>query len=221
MQNVQMSMQTQTHRTGASQPLRALILDDSKVDRMRIIRMSQKAELNISFDEADGLRDFEAALGEGAYDLCLIDYRLSEGDGLIALEMLARHPLQKEARAMMIAGDSQIQVAIDAMKSGCTDFLLKDHLTEDRLSRAIGGMEAARLGRGVAPEAGQFARDHSDEMRAILSGMLRQVRNLRQPGPSAGQTLDGIEASCARLWNFLEDLKAAAPRATPPQHRLN
>ena len=211
---------------GADRPLQALLLDDNRVDRLRIIRLCKSAGLNIAFDEATTLGAFSEALSRTVYDLFLIDYRLGEGDGLIALEMIGRYPAQQDARAIMIAGDSQIQVAIDAMKSGCGDFLLKDHLTEDRLVRTIGAVmqqtsrRATAISGSYAPEAAQFAQDHAGEMRAILSSMLRQVRSLRR---SAGRSaeVDGLEVSCARLWNFLEALKAAAPSKPIPRQRLN
>lgn len=219
MQNVPSYSPHATGSTVGVRPLRALLLDDSRVDRMRIMRLCDSADVELTFDEAGSLHEFKAALDQTVYDLCLIDYRLPEGDGLIALELLSRHPMQREAKTLMIAGDSQIQVAIDAMKSGCSDFLLKDHLTEDRLIRAIEAVQRDQSGPKFVPEAGAFAREHGGEMRAILSGMLRQVRNLRRVGGPSVE-VEAIEASCARLWNFLEAMKAATPVPKSPT-RLN
>lgn len=227
MQYIQSSPATALRPIGGDRPLRALLLDDNRVDRMRIMRLCDSADLDLDFEEASTLAEFDGALSGSPYDLFLIDYRLGEGDGLIALDMIGRYPAQQNARAIMIAGDSQIQVAVDAMKSGCGDFLLKDHLTEARLLRTIEGVMSQKpLGRApalpqVAVEAAEFAQDHSGEMRAILSAMLRQVRSLRQSNGRNAE-VDGLEVSCARLWNFLELLKAAAPtQAAQAPPRLN
>lgn len=220
MHHVQSSPVVSNLPVGSDRPIRALLLDDNRVDRMRIMRLCDSAELDIAFDEASTLAEFDTALSGTTYDLFLIDYRLGEGDGLIALDMIGRYPAQENARAIMIAGASQIQVAVDAMKSGCSDFLLKDHLTEARLVRTIesimGQSALSRSSKSLAfaPEAAEFARDHSGEMRAILSAMLRQVRSLRRSGGRTPE-IDGLEVSCARLWNFLELLKSAAPTPAP------
>lgn len=227
MQYIQSSPVASTLPVGADRPIRALILDDNRVDRMRIMRLCDGTDLDIDFDEASTLAEFDRALGGSPYDLFLIDYRLGEGDGLIALEMIGRYPALENARAIMIAGASQIQVAVDAMKSGCGDFLLKDHLTEARLLRTIETLMSQKPLRRtpasapIAPEVAEFARDHSGEMRAILSAMLRQVRSLRRSN-GRNVEVDGLEVSCARLWNFLELLKAASPKQAPEMpSRLN
>lgn len=211
-----------SHQPGlfkASYPVRALILDDNRVDRLRIARLCKEADLKIHFDEAATLAEFQEAIATNAYDLFLIDYRLGEGDGLIALDVLSRHSVQSDASVIMIAGDSQIQVAIDALKGGCSDFLLKDHLTPDRLMRTIIAALQPKGDGAARRQAVQYVDDHGADMRAILSSMLRHVRTLRSGG-QAGAEMDGLEASCARLWNFLEALKSET-RVTPMPQRLN
>jgi len=200
--------------------IRVLLLDDNRVDRMRIERFCRDGDLEIDLVQATSLVDFAAALDGPRFDVFLIDYRLGEGDGLIALEVLNRHPGQRSGTAIMVAGEGQIQVAIDAMKAGCRDFLLKDHLTADVLARALSRAlqapgEASALPAARSNGARRFAEDNAAEMRAILSAMLRHVRSLRHAGgPEAA--LDGVEAATARLWNFLEGLKAAERDRTAP-----
>ena len=74
--------------------VRGLILDDSAVDRMRMKRLCQKAELDISFSEASTISEFARKIDGSTFEVVLLDYRLMQGDGLIALEMLKRHPRQ-------------------------------------------------------------------------------------------------------------------------------
>lgn len=209
--------------------LRVLVLDDSRVDRRRIERLCREADIEVELEEAATLQAFTEALEGPLFDLFVIDYRLGEGDGLIALETLNRHPVQRAGASIMVAGEGPVQVAVDAMKAGCGDFLLKDHLTADVLLRAMSGAldrRAAALGAPrqaayAAPGSGHFARENAAEMRAILSSMLRHVRTLRRAG-GPDTAVQGVETSAARLWNFLEALKSAerAARAAGPA-RLN
>lgn len=203
-------------RMPAPASLRVLVLDDSRVDRRRIERLCREADIEVDLEEAATLQAFTEALEGPPFDLFVIDYRLGEGDGLIALETLNRHPVQRAGASIMVAGEGPVQVAVDAMKAGCGDFLLKDHLSADVLLRAMSGAldrRAAALGAPrqpahPSPGSGHFVRENAAEMRSILSSMLRHVRTLRRAGgPEAA--LQGVEASAARLWNFLEALKAA------------
>ena len=135
-------------RTKAEAPptpaIKALILDDNAVDRQRIKRLCRQAELDMTFTEVGTIAEFASKIDSGSYELFFIDYRLVQGDGLIALEMLKRHPRQKTSASIMVAGESQIQVAVDAMKSGCADFLLKD------ASREVLGCRGPPMGRFLA-----------------------------------------------------------------------
>lgn len=199
-------------------PQRALILDDSEMDRMRLRRMCQAAELSLEIDEVSTIREFEAALDERDYALVFLDYLLVQGDGLIALEMLRRHPAQGSAAAIMIAGLGQIQVAIDALKRGCSDYIIKENLSPDVLTRAVGAalkvidpVETARVlderDTQVRSAIAKFESEAVGEIRTCLSGIMRRTRSLKgmvhggqplEPG-----VVDGLEASCTRLWDYL------------------
>lgn len=209
----------------------ALILDDSEVDRSRIRRMSRTADIDVTFTEAATIQEFGAKLDTQTFDIVLLDYRLVQGDGLIALEMLRRHPNQEDTPSIMIAGEGQIQVAVDALKGGCSDYLIKENLTPDLLGRAIvHAIEKTELKASLSEEEsmrsslqsslGRFSETCGAEMRTILSGMLRRSRGMRRnPAAITEDDVAGLEKSCERLWEFLEEFRVfvsdAADRRTP------
>lgn len=211
---------------------RALILDDSEVDRLRLRRIAQDSDLDLDFVEAATIADFASKLDAGPYRIVFLDYRLVQGDGLIALEMLHRHPVQSNVPSVMIAGEGQIQVAIDAMKGGCSDFLIKDKLTPDLLRRAVShAIEKTELRASLSAEEemrtamqnslGRFAAGCGSEMRSILSGMLRHVRAMRRnPATITADEVGAVERSCERLWGFLEEFQEfvseTSTRERPP-----
>lgn len=76
---------------------------------------------------------FKACLERGGYDLILSDFSMPEFDGLNALGM-AR--LQRpEIPFLFVSGTIGEELAIEALKSGATDYVLKDRLP--RLEPAV------------------------------------------------------------------------------------
>ena len=214
---------------------RALILDDSEVDRTRLRRICRQAELDLEFKQCGSIPEFAAMLDGPAFDIVFLDYRLVQGDGLIALDMLRRHPIQKSAAAIMIAGEAQIQVAVDALKNGCNDFIVKENLGPNLIYRAVrNAMENRALKSALSSEEenrvrmqaslGRFAKSCGAEMRTILSSMLRHSRAMRRQAASGAalgpDDLAAMEKSCERLWDFLEEFQAFVSEASKDQ-RVN
>ena len=117
--------------------IRVLLLDDSKFDRARIRRMSDKTNLSIQMDEVDSIATMNAAVARENYDLIMIDYRLPVGNGLDALDHVLQNDLNSEAGKIMITGDGARETAVQAMRHGCHDFLTKEEMNADALRRAM------------------------------------------------------------------------------------
>ncbi len=215
--------------------IQALILDDSAVDRRRLRRLCRDADVAIAFTEVGNIADFAAKIDQMSFDLFFIDYRLVQGDGLIALEMLRRHPSQQSAASIMVAGEGQIQVAIDALKCGCSDFLLKDMMGPEMLSRAVAHALDSKRERttshsenpdgALSTALSRFALSSGAEMRSILSSMLRRTRALKHQAaasyPLKAEDFAAIDASCTRLWEFLEEYQAFVADLTEAPRRLH
>lgn len=209
----------------------ALVLDDSEVDRLRLKRMAQSTDLQIEFVEAATIAEFASKLNQRRFDIVFLDYRLVQGDGLIALEMLRRHPENAKSPSIMIAGEGQIQIAVDAMKSGCNDYLIKGNLTSSLLERSIlHAIETSGLRQSLTAEEerrkaiqnslGRFSASCGSEMRTILSAMLRRARGMRRnPGAISGDDVQSLETSCEKLWNFLDEFQEFVTDASAPQDK--
>ena len=118
-------------------PISALVLDDSAFDRRRISRMGAALELPITFEEAATLDAMRSCLSRGTYDVMLIDYHLSEGDGLAALEVLKQDERNRDSIKIMVSNDDRLNVAVNALKMGCDDYLNKSAITAEALRHAI------------------------------------------------------------------------------------
>lgn len=112
---------------------RILVVDDEEHIRQLIRLTLETAGYDVGEAE-DGYRGLEA-FGDGrAWDVVLLDQRMPGLDGLETLRsMRERSP---GARVVMVTAFASIELAVDAMKLGATDFLRKP-MTPEMLRNAV------------------------------------------------------------------------------------
>jgi signal transduction histidine kinase len=117
---------------------RLLIVDDDETDR-RLYGWLLERQAPGQFDihhAADGAAGL-AALRAMAFDCVLLDFSLPDVTGLEFLtDAVVNGTLP--AAFVLITGHGNEAIAVDAMKLGVQDYLVKDHVNEGRLWRAIG-----------------------------------------------------------------------------------
>lgn len=108
-------------------PLRILCLEDNRLDGELIALRLQNDGVDHTIERVDTRESFAEAIATGTYDLILADYALPSFDGLSALRMVrSRHP---DLPFIFVSGASGEDIAIEAVKSGATDYVLKQRLT--------------------------------------------------------------------------------------------
>jgi PAS domain S-box-containing protein len=113
-----------------------LLLEDSELDARLIRARLEEAELDFHLDRVDSREDFLRALARGSYDLILSDYNVPAFDGLSALHAARR--FQPEIPFLFVSGALGEDRAIDLLRRGATDYILKD-----RLERLVPSLERA------------------------------------------------------------------------------
>jgi len=107
--------------------LRILILEDNASDAELVQRELRKAGLDFAARVAPDRRSYLEALDAFAPDLVLADYSLPGFDGLTALS-LARQRLG-EVPVVIVSGAIGEETAIETLKAGATDYVLKQRLS--------------------------------------------------------------------------------------------
>src|SRR5881409_379438 len=125
---------------GASQSpspvLRILHLEDTPADGELIQSMLEAGGIACTIQRVETPAGFEAALDQGCFDLILSDHTLPCFDGLSALERARqKHP---EVPFIFVSGTIGEELAVDSLKQGATDYVLKD-----RLSRLVTSVQRA------------------------------------------------------------------------------
>src|SRR5260370_32729974 len=109
-------------------PERLLLLEDNECDA-ELLRRSIRAEWpNCDLLRVSSKSGFEAALNEGNFDLILSDYMVPGFPGPLALALaLERCP---DVPFLFISGAIGDEVAVESLKAGATDYVLKDRLAK-------------------------------------------------------------------------------------------
>jgi PAS domain S-box-containing protein len=115
------------------QTLRILHLEDNPMDASLVSATLAAEAIRCEIVHASTRPGFLAALEDGPYDLILSDFALPGFDGVSAQTIArARHP---EVPFLFVSGTMGEEVAIERLKDGATDYVLKHRLT--RLAPAV------------------------------------------------------------------------------------
>jgi DNA-binding response OmpR family regulator len=127
---------------------RILIIDDEEHIR-RMMRLTLEAagyEVGEAHDGADGLRLFADG---SAWSLVVLDQRMPGMDGLETLRELKQK--NSSARVVMATAYASIELAVDAMKLGATDFVRKP-LTPKTFRNAVAAALSKSPGSSCTPQ---------------------------------------------------------------------
>ena len=97
-----------------------LLVEDDAIDRMAFERFVQREGLPYDYDCAGSLREARRLLAERSFDIVVSDYQLGDGT---CLELLAEF---KAAPVVVVTGTGDERTAVEAMKEGAGDYLIKD-----------------------------------------------------------------------------------------------
>lgn len=224
MQNANTTARQTDDTKEPSRPMRILVIDDNELDRQRLIRLCEKSGLRFDAVEIADLKQLPNALTGPQFDIIFIDYFLGGDTGLDALDTIAAHDQHKQSAAIMLAGEGQIAIAVEAMRRGCADYMTKAMMNVDTLQKSVAtALERQMMSATLAEEDAarkkfeasvqSFANAATSEMRAILSATLRRVRKLRtyqsERGIEYSIDLHALETDIDRMWDALPDFQAA------------
>jgi two-component system, cell cycle sensor histidine kinase and response regulator CckA len=143
--------------SGLDRPLRVLHLEDDPDDRHVIQEWFKQQNIRAEFTDADNEADFVKACEEGSFDIVLSDKSLPGFDGLSALRFVReKFP---HLPFVFVTGSMGEESAIETMKDGATDYVLKDRLSRliPAVQRAIRESEREKKNRQIEEKIRQQA----------------------------------------------------------------
>jgi diguanylate cyclase (GGDEF)-like protein/PAS domain S-box-containing protein len=138
--------------------IRVLLVDDDEDDY--VMTRDLLAELGRGEFGLDWVSSYEEALGavgRGAHDVYLLDYRLGERSGLDLLREAGGDG--RGAPMILLTGQGGDEVDAEAMRAGAADYLIKGRLDAPLLGRSIRyAVERARASRALRESEERYQR---------------------------------------------------------------
>ncbi|TAK29540.1 MAG: response regulator [Chloroflexota bacterium] len=113
--------------------LRVLIVEDSEDDARLLVKFLTKQAIDVAAQRVDTAEAMQAALEEGPWDVILSDHNMPEFSAFDALDILKNSGL--DVPFIIVSGLIGEEVAVEAMKAGAHDYIMKGKLA--RLVPAI------------------------------------------------------------------------------------
>lgn len=220
-----------------NKPVSILLVEDSALDAELTLAHLHSAGIEYSVTRVDNKPDFLDSLTSHTPDLILCDFSLPEFDGLLALELAQQSC--PDVPFLFVSGAMGEEVAVDMLKRGATDYILKQRLerlgpsvrralSESRqtIRRREAEEEVLRKARELMVLNGdleQFAYAASHDLQeplrtiSIFSKMLAtKYRGVLDQ--QANEYLDYIESAAQHMSALLEDLLRYAKIPIPERN---
>ncbi|MBI5250693.1 MAG: response regulator [Desulfomonile tiedjei] len=208
--------------------LRVLIVEDSEIDAGLVVRELQHYGYTVLSRRVDTGPALEEALEIQPWDVVLSDFAMPRFTGLEALEVVKASGL--DLPFILISGTIGEEVAVEAMRAGAHDYLLKDRLA--RLGPAIQRELREAEGRRARKRAEQLSRRHTQELEAITR-LGREISSKLSSEDIVSSVLQElvsvVKSDCAMLFLYknnhlvlhgLESSSDEGPDREFPGHRI-
>jgi len=150
--------------TPAASFLQVLLVEDDPLDAALMERhLNGQAALGATIQLVDNREDFLRGLDDSP-DIILCDYQLNNFTGLDALRLMRDRQL--DIPFILVSGTIGEEIAVEAMRNGASDYLLKDRL--GRLASAITRAIEEKKLRGAARNAEEDLRQSELKYRSLF-----------------------------------------------------
>lgn len=154
--------------------LNILIVEDSEDDTLLDLLQIKKGGYNISYERVETAEALKKALRSKKWDIILCDYSMPHFNGLDALSLLKETGL--DIPFIIISGTIGEEIAVEAMKMGAHDYIMKDNLQRllpavERELRESNSRAEKRLLEQKKKQAEEALRKSENRYRRITEGL--------------------------------------------------
>jgi PAS domain S-box-containing protein len=184
--------------------LHVLILEDDPLDAELEIATLEKAGYECLWDRVETRLEFLSQLETKHYDLILADFNLPTFDGMTALRLILER--QVETPFIIISGVMGEETALEALKAGATDYVLKERLSRlvPVAKRALHEKEEQRQRK----QAEQALRESEKRYRTLFEMAGDAIFMSEAEGEDAGKILAANQAAALMYGYTVSELQA-------------
>jgi signal transduction histidine kinase/DNA-binding NarL/FixJ family response regulator len=107
-------------------PLHLLVVEDIPADAEKLLQTVGDAGFRVTCDRTEAIDQFQQLLQTNRYDAVLTEYQLANFTAYQVLEVWQQ--LGQTIPFILVTGSLGEEAAVDCIKAGMTDYVLKDHL---------------------------------------------------------------------------------------------
>jgi signal transduction histidine kinase len=162
------------------QSLRLLVVEDSETDLQLLLRELEQADFDLTYRCVETEKDYRQALQDNVWDLIISDYVLPRFSGPAALEILKKSGL--DIPFIMISGKVEEDTAVEAIKAGASDYVMKDKLFKliPTIDSELKEAEERRKNRETERELENFTASLTHDLRTPLLAEQRILEQIRR-----------------------------------------
>jgi len=146
-------------RRQEAQPLRALLVEDQPADIELVERTLRDHGFEVTSRAVQDEEGFLTEVRTGPYDVVLADYNLPQWNGMEAVSVLRREGL--DIPVILVTGALGEIKAVECLKEGAADYVLKDNLTRlpESVRQALREKKLREENKRVQEELGRSNRE--------------------------------------------------------------
>jgi len=157
-----------------NKPIRILYVDDSMLDRELVRDVLEREHSGFQIVEAKDKREFMTRLAEGNYDLVLSDLHILGFQGLQVLDTVkAQYP---SLPVIIVTGTGTEEMAVEAMKRGAVDYVIKTPHHIRRLPMTIMAALAKQRLEEERRQAFEALQEREQQLRSLAESLEDRVR---------------------------------------------
>jgi putative nucleotidyltransferase with HDIG domain len=177
-----------------STPLRLLLVEDNEDDAQLILHELKRNGYEVEFERVETAESMQSALARQDWDVILSDYSLPKFGAPQALDLMQTSGY--DLPFIIISGTIGDETAVQSLKAGAHDFLIKGNLL-----RLVPAIERERRDAKIRREHRQ--REREVEAIASISMALRKASTLDEMLPRLlDRTLELINAEMGSIWLY-------------------
>src|SRR5262245_53948616 len=173
-------------------PLRVLFIEDSEDDMLLQLRELRRGGYDVEYIRVQTVEQVREALADPGWQLIISDYTLPRFTGLEALQLV--QSAGRDVPFILISGTVGESTAVESMKAGAADYMLKDNLT--RLVPAVA--------RELREAEHRRHRLQAEAEKRRLEAQLMQAQKLEAVGTLASSVAHDFNNVLAGLTGYVE-----------------